>query len=60
MQPALPAEQEVYKISRSPSRRSDVSQKDAFKMKARFCFFARSAFKMKARSLVFAFVRSSE
>ena len=35
-----------------PSRRSDVSSKDACKMKARFRFFARSAFKMKALSLV--------
>ena len=33
------------------SRRSDVSQKDAFKMIARFSFFVRSAFKMEAGSL---------
>ena len=36
MEHELPAEQEVYKSSRLTSRRSAVSQKDAFKMQARF------------------------
>ena len=40
------------KYASLPSRRSVVSKKDAFKMIARFCFFARSAFKMKACSPV--------
>ena len=49
MQPALPRNKRYIN---PPSRRSDVSQKDAFKLIARFGSIARSAFKMKAPFLV--------
>ena len=60
MEHELPAEQEVYKSSRPSSRRSDASQKDAFKMIACFGFLARSACKMKASSRVLLIHQSND
>lgn len=54
MKPALPAEQEVYKSSRLTSRRSAVSQKDAFKMQACFRFVCSVCFQNESVFSCFA------